>query len=394
MGPETFRGDVKELIKSRKSAANSKELSCIDETINTPSGNNLYNYFLPNYFTCEKFGKNRTFNKIRNNIAEYWGYFTNVWLKVPWRYLRTGNLQVFLRLKELKNLKSNKSSQFYITSSNYTDNLWAKVVHPNILTTDGVVHIIDKFFDEPTEKSFEILKYLHSTTKFAKEIEKFGNFMHGVWSFIAPTNDAMTTGWFRVFKARKPEIIESFLKIHIIPERVNLSLKVQTENVKSLGGMYNLEVFSTQEHHFEAKDKMTLYGETADIVAKNILGTNGYVHVIDHFIGTPQTTIESRVCSEYSNSSQGIICKVIENFIKRDSSPLAFVTFFAPTEKFSQKIATRFGSHEIWLEDIFKKHLFRYDILAEDLIENLMLPINGTDCVLKTDGNQSEFMQG
>uniref|UniRef100_A0AC34PZ34 FAS1 domain-containing protein n=1 Tax=Panagrolaimus sp. JU765 TaxID=591449 RepID=A0AC34PZ34_9BILA len=376
MGPETFNYTVTQLVYHTRNTEYSKRISCVDLDNLVSYGGHHHSYFLPNHFACERIGKNA---KLENHIVPEFGLVTELWSNLPWKTFETIGGYKDLTLKEFKNLKSGEPSELYVISSNYSDNLWAKVVHPNILTTDGVVHIIDNILDEPTETTFEILKNFHFTTLFTREIENLANFKEGDWSFLAPTNDAMTTGWFRVFKARKPEMIENLLKFHIFRDRVHVSLYGLTEDVESLGGEYNLTA---------GYEKMTLNGTKAEIVAKNILGRNGYVHVIDHFIGTPRSTIEEKVCSEHSYPLQEVICKTIKNLMKRDSSPSDFVTFFAPAEKVLQKLATRFRS-QIRLEDILKKHLFYQDILAEDLVKNSTLPINGSDFVLNTQGNQT-----
>ncbi|KAB7498639.1 Transforming growth factor-beta-induced protein ig-h3 [Armadillidium nasatum] len=154
----------------------------------------------------------------------------------------------------------------------------ARIVTANQHSINGVVHTVDRVI-KPVEKSiadiitsdpqFTIMKQLLSSSGMVEELRSDGQF-----TMFAPTDAA--------FKRLKPSILNSLLegsscleaviKQHILPNTIcsdSIQGKMKTSSL--------LDQYLIVERTEDGK----LFVEDSQIVAKDIVGTNGVLHIID-----------------------------------------------------------------------------------------------------------------
>ena len=159
----------------------------------------------------------------------------------------------------------------------------ANVIAADINARNGVIHAIDKVMFPPTENIVEIaagnddFSILVAAVTAAGLAEVLSG--DGPFTVFAPTNAA--------FEALPPGTIEALLQdpqgaltdillYHVVSGRV-YSSDLSNGSVATFGG----ETFQVNANDFQITDNT---GGVANIIAANIQGTNGVIHVIDKVI--------------------------------------------------------------------------------------------------------------
>jgi uncharacterized surface protein with fasciclin (FAS1) repeats len=187
---------------------------------------------------------------------------------------------------------STKLSIYFDGTSGVTFNGGATVVIPDVVSTNGIVHVVDEVIDIPTIGTFAtsnpalstlvaVLDYADSGTPTVPYIETVLDATAGPFTVFAPTNDAfrslladdlMVNSLTEVDKAT----VDAVLLYHIVNANVQSSQLVSGP-VATLGGSITADA--------------TTYTLTSDTRTSNIIttlvdiqGINGVVHVIDKVI--------------------------------------------------------------------------------------------------------------
>ena len=183
-------------------------------------------------------------------------------------------------------------SLYYDGTSGVMFNGAAKVEMPDVLTTNGVVHIIDKVIDIPTIATFattnpnlsvlvDALAYADSGTPTVPYIDTVSDAMAGPFTVFAPTNDAFVALLAELKVSALTEIetstVNAVLLHHIVNANVQSS-QLTSGEVGTLGGPITADATG-----FTLTDAN---GRMSNIVTTlvDIQGINGVVHVIDRVI--------------------------------------------------------------------------------------------------------------
>jgi uncharacterized surface protein with fasciclin (FAS1) repeats len=159
----------------------------------------------------------------------------------------------------------------------------ANVVVADIKARNGVIHAIDKVLLPPTENIVEIaagnddFSILVAAVTAAGLAEVLAG--DGPFTVFAPTNaafEALPAGTIEALLADPQGALTDILLYHVVSGRV-YSSDLSNGPVATAGG----ETFQVNANDFQITDNT---GGVANIIAANIQGTNGVIHVIDKVI--------------------------------------------------------------------------------------------------------------
>ena len=179
---------------------------------------------------------------------------------------------------------------FYVSGNN--GYVWvndATVITKDIMANNGVIHVIDKVLMAPSKNLVELAQSVPQLSTLVAAVVQLGQptidllATGGPFTVMAPTNDAFANLLTALGKGSLAEIpndlLAAVLTYHVIPGRVfsyNLSegLMPATANGEKL--TFSLDGGAT----VKGKSNAT----ASNIIAVNVLGTNGVVHVIDQVL--------------------------------------------------------------------------------------------------------------
>ncbi|HSB93393.1 MAG TPA: fasciclin domain-containing protein [Flavitalea sp.] len=179
---------------------------------------------------------------------------------------------------------------FYVSGSN--GNVWvndARVITKNIMANNGVIHVIDKVLMPPSKNLVQLAQSVPELSTLVAAVIQLGQptvdllATGGPFTVMAPTNDAFAA---LLKKLNLPnlasipnDVLASVLTYHLIPGRVfsyNLSEGLMPATVNG------------EKLTFSLAGGATVKGKSNDtpsnIIAVNVLATNGVVHVIDQVL--------------------------------------------------------------------------------------------------------------
>jgi uncharacterized surface protein with fasciclin (FAS1) repeats len=179
---------------------------------------------------------------------------------------------------------------FYVSGSN--GYVWvndATVTTKDIMANNGIIHIIDKVLMPPSKNLVELAQSVPELSTLVAAVVQLGQptidllASGGPFTVMAPTNDAFAA---LLMKLNLPnlasvpnDVLASVLTYHLIPGRVfsyNLSEGLMPATVN--GGKLTFSLAGG------ATVKGTSNDTPSNIVAVNVLATNGVVHVIDQVL--------------------------------------------------------------------------------------------------------------
>jgi uncharacterized surface protein with fasciclin (FAS1) repeats len=180
---------------------------------------------------------------------------------------------------------------FYVSGSG--GNVWvnnAKVIAADIKATNGVIHVIDKVLMPPTQNLVQLAQSNSNLSSLVAAVVKLGPGVvdllsnGGPFTVFAPTNDAFSNALAALGFATLGEVpndaLANILTYHVVNGRVfsyNLSNNL---SVPTLNPGNNLTIKLTSGAQVQGNGNAT----ASNIIAVNILGTNGVVHVIDQVL--------------------------------------------------------------------------------------------------------------
>ena len=157
----------------------------------------------------------------------------------------------------------------------------AMVTTADVEATNGVVHIIDKVILPPTVVDIAIQNANFSTLVAA--VVKAGLVdalnAEGPFTVFAPTNAAFEEAFIALgvsgIDELTAEALTPILLYHVVPDNV-LASEVSTGSVPTLNEESNISI--------EVSDQGVVLDNSANVVATDVQGSNGVVHVIDSVI--------------------------------------------------------------------------------------------------------------
>jgi transforming growth factor-beta-induced protein len=152
----------------------------------------------------------------------------------------------------------------------------AKVTSPDLMASNGVIHVIDKVLLPPSV--VDIATYSNDFSSLVSAVVKADLVEtlngDGPFTVFAPTNDAFTALYAALKISGLEEVgmddLTSILTYHVLGDNV-LSSEISAGTVKSVSGE-DLEI---------TIDGAVILNGTIKVTATDIQGTNGVVHVID-----------------------------------------------------------------------------------------------------------------
>ncbi|WMI65488.1 fasciclin domain-containing protein [Aestuariibaculum sp. YM273] len=187
---------------------------------------------------------------------------------------------------------STKLSLYYDGTSGVMFNGSSTVTVPDIVASNGIIHVVDAVIDLPTIATFatsnaalstlvDVLAYADTGTPTVPYIETVSNPEAGPFTVFAPTNDAFTSllDFLKVSALTDipTETVDAVLLHHIVNANVQSSQLV-SGTVSTIGGDITADASA-----FTLTDAN---GRVSNIVTSlvDIQATNGVVHVIDNVI--------------------------------------------------------------------------------------------------------------
>lgn len=165
-------------------------------------------------------------------------------------------------------------SMYIGTDPGVTINGAAKVTFADIETTNGVIHVIDEVIFPPSVVELAVqnanFKTLVSAVVGAGLAETLSD-SEGSFTVFAPTDDA-----FSALGGNIPSDLTPILLYHVLGSPV-YSDEISSGTVSSLNP-------SDPEINVEVSDMGVILNGSANVIATDIVGTNGVIHVIDRVL--------------------------------------------------------------------------------------------------------------
>jgi len=188
-----------------------------------------------------------------------------------------------------------------------SDNADAKVTTPNVMATNGVVHIVDHVLvpdlgsapapspsgnattpapaPAPAPATMNIVELAQATPELSSLVEQLvaHNLTDvlsgpGPFTVFAPVNDAFTAAS-AVIAQLTDDQVTSVLTYHVVPAAATSSDLTQGESLPTVFAMHNLTVDTISPDVTIKPDSTD--GADAKVITANVMATNGVVHIVD-----------------------------------------------------------------------------------------------------------------
>ncbi|KRG01975.1 fasciclin-1 isoform X8 [Drosophila mojavensis] len=236
----------------------------------------------------------------------------------------------------------------------------SEIVKANIPVKNGVIHlirrplmIIDTTVTQFLQKNFgcNSFKFVNDNgengalRKFLEVImDSGGAVLDGInnlseVTILAPSNEAWNTSSIdNIVRDRKR--MTDILNMHIIKERLNVE-KIRQKNANMIAQVPTVNnrtflYFNIIGEGADAKITVEGGGVNATILQADVAQTNGYVHIIDHVLGVPHTTVLGKLETDPMMSDTYRMGQ-FSNFNDQLNNTQRRYTFFVPRDKGWQK---------------------------------------------------------
>ena len=246
----------------------------------------------------------------------------------------------------------------------------AKVTSADVMASNGVIHVIDKVLLPPT--IVDLATYSDNFSSLVSAVVKAdlagALSADGPFTVFAPTNDAFAALFAALGISSLDEVtvedLTSILTYHVVGDNV-LSTELSAGTVAAISG---------NEFEVAIDGDVTLNG-TIKVVATDIQGTNGVIHVIDAVL-VPETQMSNTIADiAVANSEFSIL---VEALMKADlvgavADSEAELTVFAPTNDAFTALLSELGATSLddisveTLTDILLYHVIGSKAMSTDL---------------------------
>ncbi|WP_051568163.1 fasciclin domain-containing protein [Draconibacterium orientale] len=246
----------------------------------------------------------------------------------------------------------------------------ATVTTADVMASNGVIHVIDKVLLPPTV--VDLATYSESFTSLVSAVVKadLAGALSGDGPFtvFAPTNDAFAALFAALGISDLDEVavedLTSILTYHVVGDNV-MSTELSAGSVASISG-----------EEFEVTiDGEVMINGTVKVVATDIQGTNGVIHVIDAVLVPEMQKSNTIADIAVANSEFSIL---VEALMKADlvgavADSEAELTVFAPTNDAFVALLSELGATSLddvpvgTLTDILLYHVIGSKAMSTDL---------------------------
>ncbi|XP_032576610.1 fasciclin-1 isoform X3 [Drosophila sechellia] len=230
----------------------------------------------------------------------------------------------------------------------------AEIVKANIPVSNGVVHLIHRplmIIDTTVTQFLQSFKFMNENAengalrKFYEVImDNGGAVLDDINSLtevtiLAPSNEAWNSSNINnVLRDRNK--MRQILNMHIIKDRLNVD-KIRQKNANLIAQVptVNNNTFLYFNVRGEGADTVITVeggGVNATVIQADVAQTNGYVHIIDHVLGVPYTTVLGKLESDPMMSDTYKMGK-FSHFNDQLNNTQRRFTYFVPRDKGWQK---------------------------------------------------------
>ncbi|XP_077991404.1 transforming growth factor-beta-induced protein ig-h3-like [Glandiceps talaboti] len=264
----------------------------------------------------------------------------------------------------------------------------ARVVKQNQFATNGVIHTVDKMITSPTktiseiietDPRFTVLRTALSKAQFADELNKRTQL-----TLFAPTDGAFEKMDQELLKSitRDMGCLASLIENHLVPHTICAAAISGRHHVRSLLNT-KLNINRTKD------DKIFIKG--AQVVAMDIIATNGVIHVIDEVIVPKQSL-------GLPDLLDGELRELVEDadlvYLLRNTRN---ATIFAPTDKaienLPEDVAQSFKDSQV-LRQVLLHHVVPETLTTRNLgnyINDEITALDGTTLRISSCSRSSFF---
>ncbi|XP_070556902.1 transforming growth factor-beta-induced protein ig-h3-like [Ptychodera flava] len=250
------------------------------------------------------------------------------------------------------------------------------VVEPNVFATNGVVHVIDEVIEPPTQSileiietdpRFSILRTAVADTGMSSQLSERSQL-----TFFAPTDEA--------FKKLPPSLLNDLIKDMSCLKAV-VENHIVTHTICSAAITGNHYIYTLLKTHLDVNrtDDDKLYIMDAEFVSKDMMATNGVIHVID-------TVLVPTEALQLPLLVQGTLLDLIQQadllYLLENTKN---VTLFAPTEEAIQNLPQDVKDSlrdSITLRKVLTHHVVPEYLTASDLgrrVDDGIIALDGDD---------------
>lgn len=304
---------------------------------------------------------------------------------------------------------SNMENIAVTTSGEVRLNGSARVVTADVMSTNGVVHIIDQVLVPGTIGRFvnTVVEPAYFNKDFTTLVAAVTNASPAILdtllspskkTLFAPTNDAFTEAGITALPDRAT--LDAVLAYHLVGSEVKAgqlpSNTAPTNNaITTLGGVFYLSN--------RGSDGVFINGRTR-VTATDIMADNGVVHVIDRTLLPPSQTI-AQIATALSTASSGaeftqLVAALgrVPELLTAASTPGSNLTVFAPTDAAFRELYSALGITGVndvdinTLRSVLQHHIISSPttqtgrVFSSDLISGSVPALNGNLNINATAG--------
>ena len=157
----------------------------------------------------------------------------------------------------------------------------AEVIQPDVMASNGVIHVVDSVLLPPSGDIVEVASNAGSFNTLVTAVEAAGLVEtlqgEGPFTVFAPTDEAFSKLPEGTIPAllEDPETLAQILTYHVVPGRVFSGDVVNIDDAGTVQG---------QSIGISVMDGSVMLNDTSTVTATDVLATNGVIHVIDTVI--------------------------------------------------------------------------------------------------------------
>ncbi|KPU79666.1 uncharacterized protein Dana_GF17065, isoform E [Drosophila ananassae] len=258
-------------------------------------------------------------------------------------------LKVTVSFFKQKNGKMYVKSNTIVGDSKHREGVvLAEIVKANIPVRNGVVHLIHRplmIIDTTVTQFLQENSENGALRKFYEVIMDNGgavlddiNNLSEV-TILAPSNEAWNSSKINNLLADRKKL-RQILNMHIIKDRLNVE-KIRQKNANLIAQVptVNNNTFLYFNVRGEGSDAVITVeggGVNATVIQADVAQTNGYVHIIDHVLGVPYTTVLGKLESDPMMSDTYKMGE-FSHFNDQLNNTQRLFTYFVPRDKGWQK---------------------------------------------------------
>ncbi|XP_023170283.2 fasciclin-1 isoform X10 [Drosophila hydei] len=224
----------------------------------------------------------------------------------------------------------------------------SEIVKANIPVKNGVIHLIRRplmIIDTTVTQFLQDNGENGALRKFLEVImDAGGAVLDGInnlseVTILAPSNEAWNTSSIDNI-IRDRQRMSDILNMHIIKERLNVE-KIRQKNANMIAQVPTVNnrtflYFNINGEGADAKITVEGGGVNATVLQADVAQTNGYVHIIDHVLGVPHTTVLGKLETDPMMKATYEMGH-FSNFNDQLNNTQRRYTFFVPRDKGWQK---------------------------------------------------------